>query len=493
MLKWFYRMITNFYRRSHGMDKLELLVSRHKRLIRKEKYKKANKKLDIIFVQACYYVVNEYLGLKDQFKNVSENISFSDFCSGYLETVEEKDRQFAGIIRGYLFHESVYTMETKCSKDCMHKTAFRIYVTSRFLLLEELWHYTSKKYGGILIELDRKKRYFHEFLESRYYVRWIRAALFFSFIRNLEMDFEGKETYFLHMDYRTFPYERKDIKKGLILEMDSEGIEISTDILEFGSASLAEDYKNRISSILPSNISYTYKYDILPEIPSVLYMHRKFLFNEHFFEDLKQFDGRELAKLENHLECKLKNLFETVVVDCGKIRHELEREDFFPKYVSKLLYDLYHNGVTKKKGLYQYSLELDAYMNSYVDEEETLRLEINGTKLCLAAFPFEGKQLAFTDISKRVLEKTGLVPFVDDYSIYYDPVENATGISASLELWSARDIINRNHFTNDELELIAERIEGAVDNIIIDCRLIRAIGDELSLYGSLNFLHNVLE
>ena len=54
------------------MDKLELLVSRHKKIIRKEKYKKADKKLDIIFVQACYYVVNEYLGLKDQFRNVSE-------------------------------------------------------------------------------------------------------------------------------------------------------------------------------------------------------------------------------------------------------------------------------------------------------------------------------------------------------------------------------------------------------------------------------------
>ena len=36
------------------MDKLELLVSRHKKIIRKEKYKKAAKKLDIIFVQACY-------------------------------------------------------------------------------------------------------------------------------------------------------------------------------------------------------------------------------------------------------------------------------------------------------------------------------------------------------------------------------------------------------------------------------------------------------
>ena len=55
------------------------------------------------------------------------------------------------------------------------------------------------------------------------------------------------------------------------------------------------------------------------------------------------------------------------------------------------------------------------------------------------------------------------------------------------------DIVSRDYFTKDEVELIAERIEGAVDNIIIDCRLIRAIGDELSLYGSLNFLHNVLE
>lgn len=475
------------------MDKLELLVSRHKKIIRKEKYKKADKKLDIIFVQACYYVVNEYLGLKDQFRNVSENISFPDFCSSYLETVEKKDRRFAEIIRSYLFHESVYAMEIKCSKNCMHKTAFRIYVTSKFLLLEELWHYASKKYGGILVELDRKTRYFHEFLEPRYYVKWIRAALFFSFIRNLEMDFEGKETYFLRMDYRTFPYERKDIKEGLILEMDSEGIEISTDILEFGSANLAEAYKNRISLILPSNISYTYKYDILPEIPSVLYMHRKFLFGEHFFEDLKQFDGRELAKRENYLECKLKDLFETVVVDCGKIRHELERKDFFPKYVSELLYDLYHDGVKEKKGWYQFSLELDAYMNSYVYEEEKLKLEIKETELCITAFPFEGNQLAFTDISKRVLEKTGLVPFVDDYSIYYDSVENATGISISLELWPAMDIVSRNYFTKDELELIAERIEGAVDNIIIDCRLIRAIGDELSLYGSLNFLHNVLE
>ena len=179
------------------MDKLELLVSRYKKLIRKEKYKKADKKLDIIFVQACYYVINEYLGLKDQLKNVSENISFPDFCSGYQEIVEKKDRRFAEIIRSYLFHESVYDMETKCSKDCMHKTSFRIYVTSRFLLLEELCHYTSNKYGGILVELDRKTRYFHDFLEARYYVRWIREALFFSFIRNLEMDFEGKETYFL--------------------------------------------------------------------------------------------------------------------------------------------------------------------------------------------------------------------------------------------------------------------------------------------------------
>ena len=95
------------------MDKLELLVSRHKKIIRKEKYKKADKKLDIIFVQACYYVVNEYLGLKDQFRNVSENISFPDFCSSYLETVEKKDRRFAEIIRSYLFHESVYAMEIK--------------------------------------------------------------------------------------------------------------------------------------------------------------------------------------------------------------------------------------------------------------------------------------------------------------------------------------------------------------------------------------------
>ena len=102
------------------MDKLELLVSRHKKIIRKEKYKKADKKLDIIFVQACYYVVNEYLGLKDQFRNVSENISFPDFCSSYLETVEKKDRRFAEIIRSYLFHESIYAMEIKCSKNCMH-------------------------------------------------------------------------------------------------------------------------------------------------------------------------------------------------------------------------------------------------------------------------------------------------------------------------------------------------------------------------------------
>ena len=135
-----------------------------------------------------------------------------------------------------------------------------------------------------------------------------------------------------------------------------------------------------------------------------------------FFEDLKQFDGRELAKLENYLECKLKDLFETVVVDCGKIRHELERKDFFPKYVSELLYDLYHDGVKEKKGWYQFSLELDAYMNSYVYEEEKLKFEIKETELCITAFPFEGNQLAFTDISKRVLEKTGLVPFVDDYS-----------------------------------------------------------------------------
>lgn len=101
------------------MDKLELLVSRHKKIIRKEKYKKADKKLDIIFVQACYYVVNEYLGLKDQFRNVSENISFPDFCSSYLETVEKKDRRFAEIIRSYLFHESIYAMEIKCSKNCI--------------------------------------------------------------------------------------------------------------------------------------------------------------------------------------------------------------------------------------------------------------------------------------------------------------------------------------------------------------------------------------
>lgn len=475
------------------MDKLELLVTRYKGFLRKEKYKKADKKLDIIFAQACYYVVNEYLGLKDQFRNISEDTSFSDFCSNYLETIEKKDKQFATIIRSYLFHESVYAMKIKCSKNCMHKTAFRIYVTSRFLLLEELWHYAAKKYGGILVELDRKTEYYHEFLEPKYYEDWIRLALFSSFICNLEMDFDGYRSYFLHMDYRFFPYERKNIKEGLILEMDAEGIKISTDILEFGSANLAKAYKNRIMSILPSNIVYSYKYDILPEIPSVLYMHRKFLFGEHFFEDLKQFDGRELAKIDNYLECGLKDLFETVVIDCGKIRQELEREDFFPKYVSDLLYSLYHNGVKEENGWYRYSLELDAYMNSYVDEEEKLRLAINGTKLYITAYPFDGNQLTLTDISKRVLEKAGLVPFVEDYSIKYDPSENATGISISLELWPAMDIVSRNYFTQDELELIADRIESTVDNIIIDCRLMRTIGNELLLYGFLNFPHNVLE
>ena len=72
------------------MDKLELLVTRYKGFLRKEKYKKADKKLDIIFVQACYYVVNEYLGLKDQFRNLSEDTIFSGFCSNYLETIEKK-------------------------------------------------------------------------------------------------------------------------------------------------------------------------------------------------------------------------------------------------------------------------------------------------------------------------------------------------------------------------------------------------------------------
>lgn len=72
------------------MDKLELLVTRYKGFLRKEKYKKADKKLDIIFVQACYYAVNEYLGLKDQFRNLSEDTSFSGFCSNYLETIEKK-------------------------------------------------------------------------------------------------------------------------------------------------------------------------------------------------------------------------------------------------------------------------------------------------------------------------------------------------------------------------------------------------------------------
>lgn len=101
--------------------------------------------------------------------------------------------------------------------------------------------------------------------------------------------------------------------------------------------------------------------------------------------------------------------------------------------------------------------------------------------------------MTLTDISKKVLEKTGLVPFIEDYSIKYDPSENATGISISLELWPAMDIVSRNYFTKDELELIAERIESTVDNIIIDCRLMRTIGNELLLYGFLNFPHNVLE
>lgn len=163
------------------------------------------------------------------------------------------------------------------------------------------------------------------------------------------------------------------------------------------------------------------------------------------------------------------------------------KENFFCNYEASLLSELYGDRVKGTNSPYQYILELDSSMNPYVYNTEALRIKFAENQLFVSAALFRMNRTNLSKLATQVLPKTAVLPYTYEYSVSYDQEKNSTLITTSTFMWSSKDLKTRKSFSAEEKEALKRRIKEMIDDVLIDCTMLRIIGNRFSLANFFNF------
>ena len=301
------------------------------------------------------------------------------------------------------------------------------------------------------------------------YEKLMRETIEQYYWNNMEIQPDSSGVYYLSLSTES-PMDNVR-HEGLDLEVDSGFLIISTDLFSFPYVKLADAYKKYLDVGCIPDIPSGYTYYKMPDSPEDLCIRCSYQLKKFF---KKWEEEEDQNKVKKHLKKKLGKLFSATLNDRAKIQKAIHQYRFFSQYMYRLVKELYSEQIKEDcNKLFKFWLELDDYTNPHVYEAETIKLSFEDGRVNLTAYPFELNSVENTKFSKCCLKKSRRIPLIYEYEMYYDPDEGEIGMFTSVDLWPSNELKGREFFNKSEKEVLTARLEKAVDNIVIDCELLK--------------------